>query len=250
MRHLIAILALAAAPLVALAQAPKYAVLSLVGDKLLIVEREMTTGSRLDKNERTVVDLPDNSIDRAITLAIDDALRRANPGTQPILLASQRADLYAASYNAMDRADGVARVYQAVKPIVGKTGATHLVLVTKHRGRAMLRLRDGHVGTGFLEGVGFYVDHGTMSRGVDTNDAESGFIGPFAYMNISLIELSSGRIVSQQHVVGSNAQSPNPRERNVGNAWQRLSDDEKVKRLTEVIREEAARAVPMVVAAR
>jgi hypothetical protein len=251
MRRLIAIALVLIAPLAASAQdSRKYAVLSLVGDKLLIVQREMATGSRLDKNDRTVVELPDNSIDRAVTLAVDDALRRANPGSQPILLHSRRADLYEASYQSMDRRDGVARVYAAVKPIVEKTGATHLVLVTKHRHRAMLRLRDGHVGSGFLEGVGFYVDHGTMARGVDTNDAEAGFIAPFTYMMISLIDMKTGQVVSQQHVIGSNAAAPRPWERNVGNAWHRLNEQEKVARLTEVIREEAARAVPMVVAQR
>ena len=251
MRRLLAIVLVLLAPLAASAQdSRKYAVLSLVGDKLLIVQREMTTGSRLDKNDRTVVELPDNSIDRAVTIAVDDALRRAHPGSQPVLLHSRRADLYEASYQSMDRRDGVARVYAAVKPIVEKTGATHLVLVTKHRHRAMLRLRDGHVGSGFLEGVGFYVDHGTMARGVDTNDAEAGFIAPFTYMMISLVDLKTGQIVSQQHVIGSNAAAPRPWERNVGNAWQRLNDQEKVARLTEVIREEASRAVPVVLAQR
>ena len=252
MRRLIALfVVLVVTPLAASAQdSRKYAVLSLVGDKLLIVQREMSTGSRLDRNDRTVVELPDNSIDRAVTLAVDDALRRANPASQPVLLHSRRAELYDASYQSMDRRDGVARVYAAVKPIVEKTGATHLVLVTKHRHRAMLRLRDGHVGSGFLEGVGFYVDHGSMARGVDTNDAEAGFIAPFSYMMISLIDLRTGQILSQQHAIGSNAAAPRPWERNVGNAWQRLDEKEKVARLTEVIREETARAVPVMLAKR
>lgn len=251
MRRLLAVALLLLVPLAAAAQdSRKYAVLSLVGDKLLIVQREMSTGSRLDRNERTVVELPDNSIDRAVTLAVDEALRRASPGSQPVLLHSRRADLYEASYQSMDRRDGVARVYAAVKPIVEKSGATHLVLVTKHRHRAMLRLRDGHVGSGFLEGVGFYVDHGSMARSVDTNDAEAGFIAPFSYVLISVVDLKTGQIVSQHNALGSNAAAPRPWERNVGNAWQRLDEQEKVARLTEVIREEIARAVPTVLAQR
>ena len=251
MRRLLAVALLLLVPLAAAAQdSRKYAVLSLVGDKLLIVQREMSTGSRLDRNERTVVELPDNSIDRAVTLAVDEALRRANPGSQPVLLHSRRADLYEASYQSMDRRDGVARVYAAVKPIVEKSGATHLVLVTKHRHRAMLRVRDGHVGSGFLEGVGFYVDHGSMARSVDTNDAEAGFIAPFSYVLISIVDLKTGQIVSQHNALGSNAAAPGPWERNVGNAWQRLDEQQKVARLTEVIRDEMARAVPTVLAQR
>jgi hypothetical protein len=69
-------------------------------------------------------------------------------------------------------------------------------------------------------------------------------------MMISLVDLKTGQVVSQQHVIGSNAAAPRPWERNVGNAWQRLNEQEKVAKLTEVIRDEASRAVPMVVARR
>lgn len=78
----------------------------------------------------------------------------------------------------------------------------------KHRHRAMLRLRDGHVGTGFLQGLGFYVDHGEATRGGATlNDSERGFISPYT-----------------------------------------LTAQEKDARITRLIREEAARVVPMVLA--
>lgn len=251
MLRLIAVMLMMLVSLCAAAQdARRYAVLSLVGDKLTIVQREMSTGSHLDRNERTVVELADNTIDRAIVLAIDDTLRRAIPGSQPILLASQRANVYEASYQSPGRKDGVARVFEVVKPIVAGTPATHLLLVTRHRHRAMLRLRDGHVGSGFLEGVGFYVDHGSMARGYDTNDAEAGFIAPYTYMKLSLIDLATGKVVAEEPIIGSSAAAPNPWERNVGNAWHRLSDADKVARLTEVIRSEASRAVPAIVARR
>lgn len=253
MRRLAAIALLLLVPLAASAQERKYAVLSLVGDKLLIVTRELATGSNLDKNDRTFVELPDNSIDRAVTLAVDDQLRQANPGSQPILLHSRRADLYDASYKSMDRQDGVGRVYQAVKPIVEKTSATHLVLVTKARGRARVQLRDGMVGNGFLEGVGFYVDYGSLARGIDPNEAEAGFIAPFSYMMVSVIDLKTGQIVSQHQAIRSRAATPSTaglRERNVGHAWHRLDEKEKVARLTEVIREETAKVMPVVLAQR
>lgn len=248
MRKILVLALLVLAPLVASAQdGRKYAILSLVGDKLTVVQREMTTGSNLDTNRRTEVPLPDASIDRAVVLAVDEALRRANPsGPAPVLLASRRAALYDAG--SLGR-EGMTQIINTVKPMAANAGATHLLLVTKYRGRAMLRLRDGYVGTGFLEGVGFYVDHGSMMRDIDVNEAESGFIAPYSYLMISLVDLASGRLIAQERVLGSNAATP-PRERNIGHAWHRLSDTEKVARLTEVIREETTRAVPLVLAAR
>lgn len=251
MRRLIflAILMLVAPLAANAADGRKYAVLSLVGDKLLVVQREMSTGSRLDRNSRVYVDLPDSAIDRAVTLAVDDALRQADPGSAPILLAARDPKLYAASASAADRTDGVARVFEAVRPILANSQATHLLLVTKHRHRAMLRLRDGHVGTGFLEGVGFYVDHGSLARGVETNEGERGFIAPFTYLRIALVEIATGKVVAEERVVGSEA-ATFVGNAHIGDAWHALTDQDKVSRLTRVIREETARAVPMVLARR
>ena len=253
MRKILAALVLLAAPLAAVAQAPKYAVLSLIGDRLYVVQREFTTGTNMDRNERYIVEMPDNTFDRTMSFAIEDALRKAVPGVQPVLLASRRGDLYDAVFNAPDHASGVAKVYGVVKPMVEKTGATHLVLVTKHRNRAMLRLRDGYVGAGYLEGLGFYVDQGTLARNVNPNDAEAGFLAPYAYFNVTLIDVASGRVLARHAVVGSDARpidGSDPRDRNEGNAWNRMTEEQKVEQLTRVIREEAARAVPMVMAKR
>lgn len=249
MRRILLVVLACLLPLAAsAADTRRYAILSLVGDKLLIVQREMATGSRLDTNTREYVPMPDNSIDQAVVLAVDDALRRTIPEAKPVLLASRRASIYEAVDIAADREDGTATVFQAVKPVLAGSGATHLVLVTKHRGRAMLRLRDGNVGSGWLDGVGFYIDHGSLARSMDPNEAEKGFIAPFTYLKVSLIDVASGRIVAEERVIGSSAASTGGR--NVGNAWNALDDRQKVERLTQVIREEAARVVPMVVAQR
>ena len=59
MRILAAALLVFALPMGALAQARQYAILSLVGDELTIVSREMTTGSRIEKNSEFKVPLGD-----------------------------------------------------------------------------------------------------------------------------------------------------------------------------------------------
>src|ERR1700682_5699761 len=139
MRTLIAALVLLAAPLLAQAEERRYAVLSLVGDQLLIVKRENSTGSRLDQNVRLAVPVPDGSLDRAVLLAMDEAIRKADPSAKPVLLSTRDPALYSVAQNSLD-SGGTARVFEAVRPVVVGARATHLILVTKHRHQAMLRL--------------------------------------------------------------------------------------------------------------
>ena len=249
MRFLAAALLVLALPVGALAQARQYAILSLVGDELTIVTHEMATGSRIDKNSELKVPLGRASLDRAMLLAVDEAVRRAEPSAQPILLAPRDPRLYEAATKSLD-GGGTAAVFGAVRPVLAPTKATHLILVTKHRHRAMLRLKDGHVGTGFLQGLGFYLDHGSATKGSSVNmaDSERGFISPYTYFNVAMIDIASGRILSEQYVVGSNAHGVV--SGTIGNAWRALSDEEKDTQITRLIREEAARVVPKVLATR
>ena len=249
MRTLLAAFLALVLPLAAHAQARQYAILSLVGDELTIVQREMSTGSRIDRNTELKVPLGAASLDRAMLLAIDDAVRRADPQAKPILLAPRDPRLYEAATRSIDRG-GTAAVFEAVRPIVANAKATHLILVTKHRHRAMLRLKDGHVGDGFLQGLGFYLDHGSDTKGSSVNmaDSERGFISPYTYFNVAVIDIASGRIVSEQYVVGSNAHTVV--SGTIGNAWRALSDQEKDVQLTRLLQEEVARVVPKVLAQR
>ena len=244
MKHLIAVLLLVAAPFAASAQERRYAVLSLVGDQLLIVQREMGTGSRIDQNRRHLEPMPHSALDRAVLLAVDDAIRQASPGAKPVLLSTKDPTLYAISDQSLD-SGGTARVFEAVRPIVAGSRATHLVLVTKHRHRAMLRLFGGHVGSGWLEGLGFYLDQGSNESAYRSTDTERGFISPFTYFKVSLIDLARGTVVAEDYSIGSNANSPPTGQ--IGNAWLSLSDAEKERQLTALIREEAARVVPKLV---
>jgi hypothetical protein len=234
--------ALAAAFCSNAAEMRRYAVLSLVGDRILVVEREMSTGSRLDRNHRMFVGVPDQTLDKSMLLAIGDAIRRKEPGAQTILLTPKDPALYAAAQRELDGTGDAARIYEAVKPILQGTNATHLVLVTKQRQAAKLRLRDGMVGSGYLEGLGFYVDYGTVARSADTNEAERGFNAPYTYVNVALVDVTSCKVLSEERVTGSAAYSTP--DISIGNAWGVLTPQEKADRLAQVMRAEADRVVP------
>ena len=246
MRTLLTAFLLLALPTAALAQR-HYAILSLVGDEMMIVQREMMTGSRLDTNSRQAVVMSDATIDRAMLLAVDDAVRRAEPGARTSLLVSRRQAVYDSVARALDKGGSTAAAFEAVKPVVASArGATHLILVTKFRAPTRVRIPNGTVGHGMLEGVGFYVDYGSTARSYFTSDAERGVISPYAYLRVSLIDMASGRVVGEEHVLASKGYTVDAGT--IGDAWNALTAQEKDRRLAEVMREEAARVVPMVIA--
>jgi hypothetical protein len=228
------------------ADARRYAVLSLVGDRILVVQREMSTGSRLDRNRRQFVEIPDRILDKSMLLAIDDAIRRKDPGAQTILLAPTDPVLYAAAQRELDGSGDTRRVYEAAKPVLASTNATHLVLVTKQRQQARFRLPQGLLGTGYVEGVGFYVDYGMDARNANATDAERGFIAPFTFVNVALIDVASDRIVAEERAYGS-APYTTP-DANIGNAWDALTAQQKADSLAQVMRSEADRVVPQLLA--
>ena len=248
MKTLLSAFLLLALPLAATAQR-HYAILSLVGDEMVIVQRDLETGSRLDTNARQAVQMPDSSIDRAVVIAVEDGIRKAEPGARTTLLVSRRQSVYDSVARALDRGGSTSAAFEAVRPVVASAkGATHLILVTKYKAQTRVRIPTGTVGHGNLEGVGFYVDHGSFSRAPYISDAERGVLSPYAYMRVSLVDLASGRVVAEERVLASNGHTVEVGT--IGDAWQALSAQEKERRLQQVLREETTRVVPIVIAGR
>jgi hypothetical protein len=248
MRALVAGLLLLLAPLgAAAAEARKYAVLSLIGDRLLIVDREMATGSRLDRNERSFVDLPDATLDNATALAIDDALKAAaGGGSGAVLLAVRDPRLFALQRDMVEANGETTALLARLRETLGQVQATHLVLATKYRHKSMLRFAQGHVGSGNLEGLGFYIDHTLVTTRGDTGERGVGFLAPFAYFRLSLIDLADWKVVREEQVLGSAARSA-ARSKS-GHPWETMSATAKVNALRAVIRREVAQVVPKLVA--
>jgi hypothetical protein len=80
-RHVLAaLLAAAMASSAAAQQAPatlRYAVLSAVGDQMTVVRARTQTGSRLDRNDNEVAEMPDRALDRLVLKHADGALKRS-----------------------------------------------------------------------------------------------------------------------------------------------------------------------------
>ncbi len=228
----------------ALAGETRYAVLSLIGDQLLVVEREMATGSRLDRNKRTFIAIAGHAVDREALFAVEDALKRHDGAARVVLLAARAPELFTAQARVLDAGGDLAALLPAVMRALAGSDATHLVLVTKYRYQAQLRVRSGYIGAGFLEGVGFYLDPSTRLEDPATGEVSEGFVAPFAYFRLALIDLATGRVVRDEAIRASATAS----RQDALTPWQSLSAEQKERMLASLIRGEIARVMPALLA--
>lgn len=225
------------------AAATKYAVLSLIGDAMTLVTYAPQVGSRLDTNQRDPVALKDPVYDRAAARAVELALQKADPQSTAIVFASSSPALFSEQR----------KLFEGSRVVLGddfgaslrKSGATHLFLLTKHRAEARLG-KDWTAGSGYLEGLGFYIDRQLVTQRNQTGEEGYGFLAPYVYIKVSLIDLASSTIVGEEAIAASRAVSlPRSQSRN---PWEALTPEQKATALRELIESEVDRVVPQLLA--
>ncbi len=165
------------------AEAPRYAVLSLVGDRLQIVERVAATETQAERSLVEFVDLQEKVFDQTMVIAVNEVLRRADPTSSPVLLEARDPSLYLAQARLLEEGSSG---FGMLRSMLSGTKATHLILVTRLRYEAMLEAEGGHLGSGPLEGLGFYIDRTKPLIAGSTGQAAFGFLAEFAYFQISV----------------------------------------------------------------
>ena len=236
----LALLLLASAPS-AHAQTRQYAVLSLIGDKLLVAQYFPNEGFRNDGSLQATLSLDDNSLDQTALQAVDQTLKRIEPSAKPVLLVAKDTSLYDAQAALARSGQSSKALLERIGPMLRGSGATHLILLTKIRHEARVQeLKDTALGSGMLEGLGFYVDLGRAPPNAPTAPPGPGVLGPFAYFRFQLIDLAKGEVVREERVVASRIFT-NPES---GNPWAALSNHDKIAVLQDMIRRETARVIP------
>ena len=223
------------------ADARKYAVLSLIGDEMLVVGASTTTGQRLDRNPRSYVRLDDPIIDKTVLLVANETLKRVT-GADPVLLFARERPLYAMQQRLMNEGQGMVNLLGNIKPLVQGTGATHLILFTKARREARMQLADIALGTGTVEGVGFYVDPYTEVVLRDRQQNATGFVAAFGYFDVALIDLAKGAIMGEQRVTASRTTAASNAV--ATEVWSGISGAEKMRMLQDILRTEVGRTIP------
>ena len=240
MRKLVLMLLLAAASLAAAAE-PRYAVLSLLSDRLTIITRDRVTGSHIDHNRRESLPIPGNLLDKDMVLDLDDALRAAGAGSGAVLLFTSDPAIFARQAQLMDEANGTAQLLDAVRPVLKGVDATHLVLATKYRHDARLKVADGYVGSGALDGLGFYIDRTYEPQRTGTIGVTPGYLAAFTYYKLALIDLSTGRVLREVPVFASESRLGSEGES--GDPWDSMTSADKAQALSRLLKAETPQAV-------
>jgi len=216
---------------------------SLLGDSIQITLADAPTDMAADRNQRESMDAPDLGLDQAALRALTAGLGRLQPQARlqmfraaaPIPLADQR--LVADSANR-------AQLPGWVIDLINQHQLSHIVLLTRHRGAALMRTPDGEaIGRGTVEGIGFYIDPLVETVNRLTSLRMRGGLGAYVDMRLQLMEISSGDVLAQRHIrdgvlhgARTDAQSQQP--------WNVLEPHEKVEVLRRMVEESVARALP------
>lgn len=248
MAILLTIATVLAAPLVRAADpAPAggegYAVLSLIGDRITIVTFRESVGSSLDRNLRQSVPTPGGSFDRVAANAVATAVVDARPGSKTTVLDTDDPALYDRSAELAASPENLKPVAEPVAKEMAADGTRWLVLVTKWRGPARLEGADGAIGSGALDGLGFYIDRFHRTPASETGASGIGFLAPYAYFALHLVDLTTGRVVRSETVQVA-VVLPDTRNDRSLHPWDVLTGAEKQQRLEALIRQGVAGAIP------
>ena len=223
------------------AEAPRtYAVISLIGDKMNVVTYQKSTGSGIDRNRRETVDITDGLFDKIALSTIEKALNAQPDKPRSLLFELAAPSLFSRQDRFFD--DGKLILPEAVHAALKGDGATHLLLVTKFRAEARMQANGSKLGSGVVEGIGFYVDHVSPMISGETRRKSNGFLAPYAFMRLSLVDLGSSTVLRQKFIEAS-TMVITADTKDAYNPWDTLSSAEKVEHLRYLIDTELAKGV-------
>jgi hypothetical protein len=220
------------------AQAQRYAVISLIGDRMQLAYAKGVDGQPVDRIERRYIPLNDTTIDRAALLAVNDKLRAMAPGSEPVLLQAFERPLFDISVGTAPIVD---HIRQLVRDEKGPR-VTHAIIIAKMQYDGVPALQKAYVGSGTLEGVGFFVGREPPPAGMDPNSGGPGFLAPYAYFELTAVDLGSGRVLRREKGLASTMISA--ARTDTGNPWDTLSGQQKVNKLVELVSTEINNVLP------
>lgn len=182
-----------AAPIASLP--PSFALLSLVGDQFSVVFRREEIGSRIDRNEGRQFPLAAATLDDIALDAAEEVIKRLKPVSPVLRFSIRDPRLFALQDKLLADSDESRGLRESLAKLLRDNGATRLVLVTKWRDDAQFKTLHGASGSGKISGLGFYVDSSTRMRQVETGEGTFGFLGPYAYLSVTVIDAASMKAI-------------------------------------------------------
>lgn len=174
-----------------------YAVLSLAGDALALHVHRHQVGSRTNSAPREVNAINDPVFDQAAVIAARTALLRLQPDAKLQLMTTQDRGLYLAQNSMFERSEAHEEDRAYLKKLLKELGVTHALVITKFRSVPELKLVNSTEGSGYLEGLGFYVDDMIDTRNLKDQTSSRGMVVPFAYLRVRMIDAETLNVLKE-----------------------------------------------------
>jgi hypothetical protein len=230
---LLAFAALLPATVLAQSPAPRAGILMGVGDRISIVQQEGRVGSHLNRNVQQTARIGPENFQTDAVLMVASALQAARPGVKTVEM-PLRSDVQTLPW----RVEGSRLIVEPVlASALERAKVSTLVLVEPLSAPAELKLADLTMGSGRLEGLGFYVDNETLVRRKDRGDTSVGFLGLFAYFRTLVVEVPSMEVQCTRRSTGSTTVAAD-RDAPGTHPWQALSVEHKIEVLRNVLKTE------------
>lgn len=216
-------------------QAPhSYAILSLIGDSLSIHTVRQAVGLVPGAN-KIVVDYPSSALDQTALAVADRAIRAAAPDASPTLMMSQDIELYKAQNAMFDAPAANKGNRDYLLGLLREHKVSHLVLITKLRNNAALKLVNSSSAAGTLEGLGFFVDDTLEVRNTDTRETRNGIVAPFAYIQMRLLDAATLEVVGTVEATESSAVAKPSTTDDATGTWGAIGNADKLNYLRNLI---------------
>jgi hypothetical protein len=219
----------------------KVAILSLIGDVMTVDTYRPRINTGIDSNRQESIPVGSPVFDHAAIFAASDALAALMPASSvsalPVPVAGSGSDP-----NRL-LADGPIPPANALVASLRQSGFSHLLLLSKYRGLAHLQLKDIAVGSGHLRGIGFYIDHNMGTKNSDTGETGQGFIAPYVYIRLTLVDLATLDVRGEQTISASETWSASRNEKGF-DPWGAITPEQKVASLKRLIEVNVSAAVP------
>lgn len=223
----------------------KVAIVSAFGDAFTVVTYQPSTGSRLDRNEKQTVPVPDHAFDTYAVQAGKAMIAKTAAGVEAVGLDVE----VSSSVGAIAPAKETRVTFpEPLAKALAESGASHVLLLSRARAEAALRLASGSVGSGMLEGIGFYVDTKFRTRRGDTGESGTGFLAPFAYLDGALIDVATGTVERTSRATEGTVISAARATGTSTHPWSTLDPAQKVDALKRHIRRALEKIVPELLA--
>ena len=212
-----------------------FAVLSLVGDQFSVITRKDELGSRLDQNLRRSYPIDSPILDEYALDAAEKTIAKMKPGASVLRFSIRDPRLFELQDKILADSGDSRGMREALARLAREHQASRLVVVTKWRDEASFKAYSGAIGAGKVSGLGFYLDPTTRMGRLESGEEAFGFLAPYAYVSVALVDVASMTVVRSAPVRESQMNLA-VHSKGVLLAWDALTAEQKLAALERNLR--------------